>query len=54
MKNKVLYFIIGVLVGAIIATLGFFIFSKNNGNNTNVKGDNSQKIMRDRARKLIL
>lgn len=47
MKNKVLYLIIGVLVGAIIATLLFFIFSKNNSNNTNVQGDNYQKMMRD-------
>lgn len=46
MKNKVLVFIIGVLVGAIIATLGFFIFAKNN--NTNVEGDNTPQMMRDR------
>ena len=29
MKNKVLYFIIGVLVGAIIATIGYYCFGKN-------------------------
>lgn len=30
MKNKILTFIIGVLVGAIIATLAFYCYSKNN------------------------
>ena len=30
MKGKVLNFIIGVLVGAIIATIGFVIYEKNN------------------------
>ena len=30
MKGKVLNFIIGVLVGAIIATVGFVIYEKNN------------------------
>ena len=32
MKNQVLTFIIGVLVGAIIATIGFYIYSKSNTN----------------------
>ena len=32
MKNKILTFIIGALVGAIIATLGFYMYSKNNTN----------------------
>ena len=29
MKDKILTFIIGVLVGAIIATIGYYIYSKN-------------------------
>lgn len=33
MKNKILNFIIGVLVGAIIATVGFYFYSKNNNSN---------------------
>ena len=34
MKNKILTFIIGLLVGAIIATVGFLIYSKIVLNNT--------------------
>ena len=30
MKNKILIFIIGFLVGAIIATVGFYFYEKNN------------------------
>ena len=33
MKSKILTFIIGVLVGAIIATAGFFIYNKVNRKN---------------------
>ena len=33
MKNKILPFISGVLVGAIIATAGFLIYEKTNTNN---------------------
>ena len=32
MKNKILIFIIGVLVGAIIASIGFYAYSKTNSN----------------------
>lgn len=35
MKEKILAFIIGVFVGAIIATTGFLIYSKTVGNNSN-------------------
>lgn len=35
MKNKILPFIIGLLVGAIIATTGFLIYSKSVANNSN-------------------
>ena len=37
MKNRILTFIIGVLTGAIIATLGFFMYSKWENNNMNFK-----------------
>ena len=33
MKNKILPFVIGILVGAIIATVGFLIYEKTNTNN---------------------
>ena len=33
MKNKILPFIIGILVGAIITTVGFLIYEKTNTNN---------------------
>lgn len=35
MKGKILTFIIGVLVGAIIATTGFLIYNKIGANNSN-------------------
>ena len=35
MKNRILTFIIGVLVGAIIATAGFLIYSKSVNQNPN-------------------
>ena len=33
MKNKILPFVIGILVGAIIATVGILIYEKTNTNN---------------------
>lgn len=38
MKNKILTFIIGFLVGAIVATAGFLIYNKIIGNNLNEFG----------------
>lgn len=35
MKEKILTFMIGVLVGAIIATTGFLIYNKIGANNSN-------------------
>lgn len=35
MKSRILTFIIGILVGAIITTLGFFIYSKSINKNQN-------------------
>lgn len=38
MKSKILPFIIGLLVGAIIATAGFLIYSKTVENNSSQSG----------------
>ena len=38
MKNRILTFIIGVLVGAILATTGFLIYSKTMNKNVNQEG----------------
>lgn len=35
MKNRILTFIIGILVGAIVATAGFLIYSKSINKNVN-------------------
>ena len=45
MKDKILVFIIGVLVGAIIATSVFFVYEKNNSSNT--ESTNQTMQMRD-------
>jgi len=37
MKNRILTFIIGLLVGAIITTAGFLIYSKSTNKNQNEK-----------------
>lgn len=37
MKNRILTFIIGILVGAIITTTGFLIYNKSINNNSNEK-----------------
>ena len=36
MKNRILTFIIGILTGAILATLGFYIYSKSITNDTDL------------------
>ena len=41
MKEKIFVFIIGLLVGAILATGGFYIYQKNN--KTEVASDNSSE-----------
>ena len=45
MKNKILIFIIGVLVGAIIATAGFLIYEKTNSNNEIPKMERTGEFM---------
>lgn len=44
MKNKVLSFIIGVLVGAIVATAGYYFYAKNNVATTNNVNENRPEI----------
>ena len=38
MKDKIIVFVIGVLVGAVIATGAFFIYSKSSCNSNNGQG----------------
>lgn len=45
MKSKVLTFIIGVLVGAIIATAGFWIYQKMNDNGREMPNGGRQEMM---------
>ena len=45
MKGKVLVFIIGVLVGAIIAAGGFYLYSKNNSNQGGMPDGNPPAMM---------
>lgn len=48
MKNKILTFIIGVLVGAIITTAGFLIYEKvNTNNNAMPNGERPQMMERE-------
>ena len=47
MKNRILTFIIGVLVGAIITTVGFLIYSKSiNKNQMNMPFENKGQMQR--------
>ena len=45
MKNKILPFVIGVLVGAIIATAGFLIYEKTNTNNEVPNMERTREMM---------
>ncbi len=44
MKNKILTFIIGVLIGAIIATAGYFIYEKSASKNIPNRDERHQMI----------
>jgi len=44
MKEKILIFIMGALVGAIIATGGWYLYNKDNTNNQVIDGNNQQMI----------
>ena len=45
MKNKILPFIIGILVGAIITTVGFLIYEKTNTNKMMSNRERSLEMM---------
>ena len=47
MKNKILTFVIGVLVGAIIASAGFLIYNKNHKSSFKPNGAPPQMMQRD-------
>lgn len=50
MKEKILTFIIGFLVGAIIITLGFYIYIKfNNNQNANIPNEEMPKVMNQKS-----
>lgn len=37
MKDKIMFLIIGILIGAIITTIGFLIYNKNVGNSNQIE-----------------
>ena len=45
MKDKILVFIIGLLVGAIITAAGFLVYQKVSQNNNQMPGGNGMKMM---------
>lgn len=47
MKNKILTFVIGVLVGVIITTVGFLIYEKVKGDNQTANQGNMPQMMQD-------
>lgn len=44
MKDKILVFIIGLLIGAILATGGFLIYEKNSTSNTQIQSQDGGKM----------
>ncbi len=53
MKNKILMFIIGVLVGAIIATAGFYIYEKKTMPNSKFNGERPQMVNRGDGEEIL-
>ncbi len=45
MKNKILPFVIGILIGAIITTAGFLIYEKTNTNNERPNRERAGEMM---------
>ena len=43
-KEKIILFVIGVLVGAVISTAAFFVYAKTLGTNSNTSGSSSQQM----------
>ena len=44
LKEKIILFVIGVLVGAIISTVAFFVYAKTLGTDGNTSGSSSQQM----------
>ena len=45
MKDKIMYLIIGILIGAIIATICFYFYNKNNISNMPTMDENRPQMM---------
>lgn len=43
-KEKIILFVIGVLVGAVISTAAFFVYAKTLGTGSNTSGSSSQQM----------
>lgn len=43
-KEKIILFVIGVLVGAVISTAAFFVYAKTLGTSSNTSGSSSQQM----------
>ena len=43
-KEKIILFVIGVLVGAVISTAAFFVYTKTLGTNSNSNSSSSQQM----------
>ncbi len=43
-KEKIILFVIGVLVGAVISTVAFFVYTKTLGTSSNTSGSSSQQM----------
>ena len=43
-KEKIILFVIGVLVGAVISTAAFFVYTKTLGTSSNTSGSSSQQM----------
>ena len=43
-KEKIILFVIGVLLGAVISTAAFFVYTKTLGTSSNTSGSSSQQM----------
>lgn len=43
-KEKIILFVIGVLIGAVISTAAFFVYTKTLGTSSNTSGSSSQQM----------
>ncbi len=44
LKEKIILFVIGALVGAVISTAAFFVYTKTLGTSSNTSGSSSQQM----------